>query len=142
MPRPYASGIVPGDIADVWRRVRDFDGLSSWHPEIADSEIEPGHTAGEIGAVRRLTLAGGGSVREQLLALDDAAHSYTYSMLDGPFAIRSYVSTIRLAPVTATGEVFVEWWAEYDSEGADEEQLNVTFGRGVFAKGIAALAEG
>ncbi|WP_019816332.1 SRPBCC family protein [Saccharomonospora saliphila] len=142
MPRPYASGIVPGHIDEVWRRVRDFDGLPAWHPAIAGSEIEPGPGAGEVGAVRRLTLADGGVVRERLLALDDVDHSYAYSMLDGPFPIRSYVSTIRLAPVTATGDTFVEWWADYDADAADEEKLTTTFAEGVFATGITGLANG
>ncbi len=142
MPRPYASGIVPGDVEQVWRRVRDFDGLASWHPTIADSEIEPGPGAGEVGAIRRLTLADGGVVREQLLTLDDVDHSYTYRILDSPFPVRSYVSTIRLAPVTATGDTFVEWWADYDADAADEEKLTTTFADGVYATGITGLANG
>ncbi|GAA1216428.1 SRPBCC family protein [Prauserella alba] len=142
MPRPYASGIVPGDVDEVWRRVRDFNGLPAWHPGIASSEIEPGHSATEVGAVRKLTLADGGVVREQLLCLDDPGRSYTYNILDGPFPIRRYISTIRLAPVTATGDTFVEWWTEYDADAADEPTLDKTFSQGVFAAGIAGLAGG
>ncbi|GAA1233290.1 SRPBCC family protein [Prauserella halophila] len=142
MPRPYASGIVPGDVDEVWRRVRDFNGLPAFHPGIASSEIEPGHNATDVGAVRKLTLADGGVVREQLLALDDLGRSYTYNILDGPFPIRRYISTIRLAPVTATGDTFVEWWTEYDADAADEPDLDTTFSQGVFAAGIAGLAGG
>ncbi|MCP2254174.1 Polyketide cyclase / dehydrase and lipid transport [Prauserella aidingensis] len=142
MPRPYASGIVPGDVDEVWRRVRDFNGLPAWHPGIDSSEIEPGHSATEVGAVRKLTLADGAVVREQLLVLDDPGRSYTYNILDGPFPIRSYISTIRLAPVTATGDTFVEWWTEYDADAADEPTLDKTFSQGVFATGIAGLAGG
>ncbi|OLT45226.1 polyketide cyclase [Saccharomonospora sp. CUA-673] len=142
MPRPYASGIVPGDVDEVWRRVRDFNGLPTWHPGIAASEIEPGHGAFEIGAVRTLTLADGGVVREQLLAFDDPGRSYTYNILDSPFPVRRYISTIRVAPITATGDTFVEWWTEYDADAADEENLDKTFAKGVFATGIKALAGG
>jgi hypothetical protein len=140
MPRPYASGVVPADADDVWRVIRNFDGLPAWHPAIAGSEIEPGPAAGEVGAVRSLAMAGGGgTVREQLVSLDDTDRSYTYDMLDGPFPIRSYRSTVRVAPITATGESFVEWWAVYDAEAGDEAELNKTFGEGVYAAGIAAL---
>lgn len=140
MPRPYASGVVPADADGVWRVVRDFNGLPSWHPAIEASEIEQGPAAGEVGAVRRLTLAGGGgTVRERLVSLDDTDRSYTYDMLDGPFPIRSYRSTVRVAPITATGESFVEWWAFYDADAGDETELNKTFGEGVYATGIAAL---
>lgn len=142
MPQPYASGIVPGGVDQVWRRVRDFNGLPAWHPGIASSEIEPGPAATEIGAIRKLTLADGAVVREQLLALDDLGHSYTYNILEGPFPIRRYISTIRLAPVTATGDTFVEWWTEYDADASDEANLDKTFSQGVFAAGIAGLAGG
>ncbi|KID28491.1 SRPBCC family protein [Prauserella rugosa] len=142
MPRPYASGIVPGDVDEVWRRVRDFNSLPDWHPGIASSEIEPGHSATEVGAVRKLTLADGAVVREQLLVFDEPGHSYTYNILEGPFPIRRYLSTIRLAPVTATGETFVEWWTEYDADASDEADLDKTFAKGVFATGIKGLAGG
>jgi polyketide cyclase/dehydrase/lipid transport protein len=140
MPRPYASGIVPADVETVWRTVRDFNGLPGWHPAIETSELEPGPAAGEPGAVRRLVLGDGGVVREVLVRLDDLDHSYTYQILESPFPVRSYISTIRIAPVTATGESFVEWWSEYDSDGDDESQLNTTFADGVYGQGITGLA--
>ncbi|HET6499817.1 MAG TPA: SRPBCC family protein [Amycolatopsis sp.] len=139
MPRPYASGIVPADVDTVWGLVRDFNGLPAFHPTIASSEIEPGPAAGAPGAVRRLVLADGGIVREVLLQLDDDERRQTYKILDSPFAVRSYVATVRVAPVTATGESFVEWWSYYDSEAADEAELNTTFAQGVYAGGIAGL---
>jgi uncharacterized protein YndB with AHSA1/START domain len=140
MPKPYASGVVPADAGEVWRAIRDFNGLPSWHPALERSAIEPGPAAGEVGAVRSLTMAGGGgTVREQLVRLDDTDRSYTYDMLEGPFPLRSYRSTVRVAPITATGESFVEWWAVFDADAGDEAELNETFGKGVFAAGIAAL---
>lgn len=139
MPRPYASGVVPGQADAVWRVVRDFDGLPAWHPAIETSEIEAGPAAGEPGAVRRLTMPDGGVVRERLVRLDDGERGYTYDIVASPFPIRSYRSTIRVAPITATGESFVEWWCDYDADAADEPQLDRTFAEGVFAAGIAAL---
>jgi Polyketide cyclase / dehydrase and lipid transport len=89
--------------------------------------------------VRRLTLAGGGVVVERLVAIDDAARSMTYEILESPFAVRRYVSTFRIAPVTDTGRAFMEWWSEYDADAADEEQLTATFANGVYRGGIAGL---
>lgn len=141
MPRPYASGVVPADADAVWRLVRDFNGLPAWHPAIATSEIEAGPAATEVGAVRKLGMPDGGVVRERLVTLDDVARSYTYDIVESPFPIRSYRSTIRVAPVTATGESFVEWWCDYDADAADEADLNSTFSRGVFGAGVAALGD-
>lgn len=72
--------------------------------------------------MRRLTLAGEGAVRERLVSLDDTDRSYTYDILESPFPVRSYRSTIRVAPITATGESFVEWWCHYDADGSDERR--------------------
>lgn len=138
MPRPYASGIVGAGADDVWRLVRNFDGLPEWHPAIAASRLDTG-TVDAVGAVRVLELADGGTVRERLVALDDAARTYTYDILDSPFAVRFYRSTIRVTPVTASGETFVEWWCEYDADAAHERELDETFRAGVYAAGIAGL---
>jgi hypothetical protein len=139
MPRPYASGVVPASADEVWAIVRDFNGMPAWHPGIESSSLTAGGSGTEVGAVRRLAMGGGGVVVERLLTLDDLDRSYTYEIVESPFAVRRYVSTIRVAPVTDSGHAFVEWWSEYDSEAGDEEQLTKTFAGGVYGGGIAAL---
>lgn len=140
MPRPYSSAVIPASADEVWAIIRDFDGLAAWMPPISASSLDSG-TAAEVGAVRRLTLGDGGVVVERLLVLDDADRSYTYEILESPFAVRRYVSTVRVAPVTDTGHAFVEWWSEYDAEAADEVGLSELFGNGVYGAGLASLQE-
>jgi hypothetical protein len=140
MPRPYASGVVPASVDEVWSVIHDFNSLSKWHPAITTSELLSGGGA-EVGAVRRLTLGDGGVVVERLLVLDDPDHSITYEFVENPFGARRYVATLRIAPVTATGETFVEWWAEFDADAADEERLTEFFADAVYAGGIAALRD-
>lgn len=141
MPTPYASALIPVDADELWQLVRDFNGLSGWHPAIESSEIEGGEPAGSAGCVRRLTLGDGGVVRERLVAIDDTDRNYTYDILDSPFPVRRYRSTIRVAPVTSTGEAFVEWWSEYDADAADEADLTATFADGVYGTGLGALRD-
>jgi hypothetical protein len=139
MPRPYASGVVPASSTDVWEKVRPFNGLPAWHPAIETSTLTEG-VEGQVGAVRRLTLGDGGVVIERLTVLDDDDCTYTYVFAGpNPFGVRRYVSTVRVAPITDTGHAFVEWWGEFDAEGADEERLTAVFGDGVYAAGIAGL---
>ena len=95
----------------------------------------------EVGAVRRLVLGDGGVVVERLLTLDDTDRSYTYLILESPFPVRRYVSTIRVAPVTDTGQAFVEWWSEYDADGGDEASAQRHFAGGVYGAGLAALQQ-
>jgi polyketide cyclase/dehydrase/lipid transport protein len=142
MPRPYASGVVPASADEVWQVVRDFNGLPNWLPGITASEIEGGGSGTEVGAVRRLSLGDEGQVAEILLVLDDDDRSYTYAFTDsGPFPVRSYKSTIRVAPITSTGEAFVEWWSWFDSDAEHEADLIDTYANGVYAAGIGALAK-
>jgi hypothetical protein len=139
MPRPYASGVVPASAEAVWSHIRDFNGLPGWLPAVTASELTSGGSGAEIGAVRRLTLGDGGIVVERLLVLDDADRRCTYEILECPFPVRRYVSTFRVAPVTASGEAFIEWWSEYDAEAADEDGLSEFFAGGVYGSGIEAL---
>lgn len=142
MPNPYASGVVPASADAVWQVVRDFNGLPVFHPAIESSEMEPGPGAGEVGGIRKLQLAGGGGVvRERLVTLDDTDRTYTYDILESPFPVRYYRSTVRVAPITATGEAFVEWWCDYDADAADEAELNTTFADAVYKAGIEGLAK-
>lgn len=140
MAKSYASAVVAAPVEQVWRTVRDFDGLPRWHPGIASSEIEEARSAAEVGCVRHLTMHGGGSVREQLRVLDDADRYYTYAILESPFRVRSYLATIRVCPVTSADHAFVEWYAHYDADAADEPELDKTFTDGVFASGLQGLS--
>lgn len=139
MARAYASGVVNASADEVWSVVRDFNGLPDWHPAIEGSEITEG-TNGSVGAVRTLALSGGGAVSERLLALDDTDRTYTYEFTDaGPFPVRTYRSTIRVAPVTDAGAAFVEWSCWFDADATDEPGLVKQYGKGVYATGIGAL---
>jgi hypothetical protein len=140
MPRPYASGVVAAPVDKVWAQVRAYNDLPSFLPAIGHSELVEG-VDGQVGAVRRLTLADGGDpFDERLLLLDDPGRTLTYTFTGAnPFGVRRYLTTLRVSPVTDTGESFVEWWAEYDADAAQEEELTRTFANDVFAAGIAGL---
>lgn len=139
MPRPYTSIIVPATAGDIWDLVRDFNGLPGWHPAIARSEIEDGGHAGVVGCVRHLTLADGSVMREKLVDLDDADRSYTYESLVDPHPVRNYRATVRVRPVTDTGQAFVEWYSFFEADAADEAELARTYAEDVYGTGVAGL---
>ncbi|WP_433031717.1 SRPBCC family protein [Actinomycetospora sp. CA-053990] len=139
MPEVTSTAIIPADVDTVWRVVRDFDGLPAWVPAIEASEIEGDLRGDQVGAVRRLTLGDGGTVRERLVALDDRERRLTYAILDSPFPVEDYRSTIRVFPVTTTGESFVVWGVVFDCHLAESEQLCTLFGRDVFGAGLNGL---
>ena len=141
MAKVYVSAVLDAPIERVWQMVRDFDGLPRWVPAIAASEIVGGGAADRVGCVRALTLAGGGSIKERLLALDETTHTCGYEIVESPLPIANYLSHIRLKPVTTTGRTFIEWSGEYDVLQGDPEDMRKLISEGVYGAGISCLAE-
>jgi len=65
MARVYTSSVINASATRVWARVRDFNGLSNWHPAIAESRIENGDPADKVGCIRNFSLRNGDRLREQ-----------------------------------------------------------------------------
>lgn len=139
MARVYVSSVINASAARVWARVRDFNGLSNWHPAIAESRIENGEPADKVGCVRNFSLRNGDRLREQLLGLSDYDMFCTYSILDSPMPLTNYVATLRLTPITDHDRTFVEWSAEFDCAPDKEGELVSNIGSNVFQGGFDAL---
>ncbi|NKC10670.1 MAG: SRPBCC family protein [Gammaproteobacteria bacterium] len=139
MARVYVSSLINAPAPKVWARVRDFNGLPSWHPAIARSRIEDGRAADQVGCVRNFTLTDGAPLREQLLALSDYDLLCTYSILQSPMPLTDYVATLRLTPVTDGDRTFIEWTAEFECAADDEAGLTAAIGSEVFQAGFDAL---
>lgn len=139
MPKVYRSTVLNAPTDRVWSAIRDFNGLPSWHPGIAESRIEQSQPSDKIGCVRNFKLKDGGGIREQLLALSDYDYSCTYSILESPMGVDNYVATFRLAPVTDGGKTFIEWEAEFDCAPERSGELVEIIGDGVFQGGFEAL---
>lgn len=140
MAEAYASSVIGAPAARVWARIRDFNGLPDWHPAIAESRIEGGGPPDQVGCVRAFRLAGGGFLRERLLALSDYDFSVTYSILESPMGVENYVATLKLTPVTDGDRTFAEWSAQFDCPPEREDELVALIAGEVFQGGFDALA--
>jgi uncharacterized protein YndB with AHSA1/START domain len=141
MIRAYRSAVINASVQKVWAAIRDFNGLPSWHPAIAKSEIEGGQTGAAIGCVRSFSMKDGGDLREQLLALSDVDHSFTYNILVSPMPVKDYVATFRLTPITVGNRTFAEWWADFNVTLGTEDAMAAQIGDGVFVAGFKALEQ-
>jgi hypothetical protein len=139
LPHVYTSTVIDAPIAAVWAVIRDFNGLPSWTPFVAESRIEANGPADQIGCIRAFRLKDGGRIRERLLALSDYEFSQTYSILESPMGVENYVATLRLLPITDGGRSFAEWTADFDCPPAREAELINQIGRNVFLAGLQAL---
>ena len=139
MARVYTSSVIGAPAADVWTRVRDFNGLPKWHPLIRDSRIEDALPADKVGCIRNFHLQNGDLIREQLLGLSDYDMFCTYSILESPMPLEDYLATLRLTPVTEGDRTFIEWSAEFSCAAEDEDGLIDGIGADVFQAGFDAL---
>ena len=107
--------------AKSWEAVKNFDGLHTWHPGFASTEITKGEN-NRKGAVRVLTLKDGGAkITEELLGWNDKKMMMKYRITDSPLPITGYVSTIKVAPLKSGGSV-VTWSSTFKGKSAKPKE--------------------
>lgn len=140
MPKAYASTVIDLSADQVWATIRDFNALPVWaNHMVARSEIEDGKGADQVGCVRSFHLHDGVHIRERLLSLSDHERTYVYNFEKTPFDVQNYMATLRVRPVTDSGQSFVEWWTTFDCAPAEIEAWIDTFAKGVFGGGLSNL---
>jgi mxaD protein len=88
--------------AKVWEQAKNFGGLNTWHPAVESDKIVEG-SDNKVGAVRVLTLQGGGTIREKLLSYNDARRTFKYSILEGVWPVSNDTSTFSVVPTGKNG---------------------------------------
>ena len=137
--RVTRSTVIDAPIDRVWAVLRDFNSHVHWHPVVAESFIEDGLTADQVGCVRNFTLADGNALREQLIALSDQDYVSTYCILDTTIPLINYVATVRLKPVTDGARTFWHWESTFATPPGRERELTEQVGRNVYEAGFEAL---
>ncbi len=100
----------------VWELTRDF-GNVGWIPGASDTtELE----GSGVGMSRIMKNPEGGTIRETLVALDEAGRSATYTIGEGiPFPVSSYRATMKVSDDGGKGRI--AWSCEFEPQGASEE---------------------
>ena len=122
---------VPAGAEQIWQLIGQFNALPDWHPAIEKSELEEG------GQVRKLTLAGGGTIVERLVESDEGERVYTYTIESSPLPVANYQATIRVRDGEG-GRAEVEWSSEFEASGAPENEAVDTI-RGIYQAGFDNL---
>jgi len=139
MVRVMRSGVIDAPIDAVWDLLRDFNGHEGWHPAIASSAMEPGDGVDQVGGIRAFTLKDGGFLREQLVALSDREHSFSYCLLEAPVPLNNYVARMQLRPVTDGDRTLLQWESSFAPPPAQAETLTRLVAADIYEAGIAAL---
>src|SRR6202035_504643 len=108
---------------------------------VATSTIERAQSADRIGCVRRVKLADGSELREQLLALSDLEQSFSYFLLDTPIPLFNYVAHVRLLPVTDGDRTFWHWESRFTTPAGQEKRLTEMVGEEIYQAGFDAIRE-
>jgi hypothetical protein len=118
----------------AWSTIGGFCGIASWHPAVTACEEQTKDGA----TYRTLTLADGAKLVEKLVARDDAARSYTYTIEEGPLPVAGYQSTIKVLP-SANGSI-LDWSGTFEAKGvSDSEAVEIV--TGIYQAGLDALAD-
>ncbi|MNL08982.1 Polyketide cyclase / dehydrase and lipid transport [compost metagenome] len=121
---------IPASADQVWQLIGGFNSLPDWLPFIPKSELSEG------GRVRSLQTADGGVVVERLQAFDNAAKTYSYSILQAPFPATEYLATIK---VEAQGDgARVTWSGRFEPVGVSNKEVEALF-TGIYQGGLEAL---
>ncbi|WP_046471355.1 SRPBCC family protein [Allosalinactinospora lopnorensis] len=122
---------IPVSAHRVWQLMGGFGSLPDWLPYIPASTLSDG------GRVRSLTNEEGGVIVERLEKFDNDGRTYSYSILQAPFPVTGYRSTLTVHEVS-DGQSRVEWSGTFTPAGASEEEA-VTLFHGIYTEGLAAL---
>ncbi|MGW1727624.1 SRPBCC family protein [Streptomyces sp. NPDC002306] len=134
MASTSVSRIVPAPPERVWQLIGGFDSLPDWLPDIPSSTLENG------GRHRRLNTSDGATVVERLLAFNEAERQYSYAIVEAPFPVTDYVSTLRVHAVSDDPAVSeVQWSGRFvPTDGASEADVVALF-NGIYSDGLKAL---
>ena len=141
MPRVSKSTILDAPIEAAWEVLRDFNGHESWHPAVADSQIERSYPSDRVGCVRRFHLADGSELREQLLTLSDLETCLSYCLLETPVPLFNYVAHIRLIPVTDGDRTFWQWESRFDVRKGEADAMTKLVGEQIYEAGFIAIKQ-
>jgi hypothetical protein len=133
MAQANASITVPVSPDIVWQLIGGFNSLPDWLPYVLSTELSEG------GRVRRLANPNGDVIVERLEAFDNRARSYTYSILEAPFPVTEYRSTLCVDEVGDGRSSQVRWSGEFTPDGVGDEEASRLF-EGIYRDGLQALA--
>ena len=118
----------------VWALIGGFGSLPDWLPYIPQSDLSEG------GRIRTLANPAGASIVERLLAFDHEDRSYSYAILEAPFPVTGYRSTLRVIPSADGKGARVDWSGVFTPTTVSDDEASALF-RGIYEDGLKALAQ-
>ncbi|MFF3946814.1 SRPBCC family protein [Streptomyces sp. NPDC001902] len=135
MASTSVSRVVPASPARVWEVIGGFGSLPDWLPYIPESTFSEG------GRVRHLKNPEGDPIVERLMAFDEEHRFYSYHILQAPFPVVDYLSTLRVYGISGNENAAeVQWSGRFVPSGATDEEVVDLF-TGIYRDGLDALVK-
>jgi len=122
---------VPAEV--VWAAIRDFANPRAYASGVLSCTVE----GSGVGAVRTMALPGGAEFKEELRALNDAARTLSYSIIQSPRPIADHEADFAVRDA-GEGRCEVTWSCRFRAVGVPEAEMEETYGR-IFEGGLAEL---
>jgi hypothetical protein len=135
MAQASASIDIAAPPDQVWQLIGGFNSLPNWLPYIPKSELSEG------GRVRHLVNPDGQTIVERLEAFDNVARSYSYSILQAPFPVTGYQSTLCVQATDGGKGSRVKWSGQFIPKGVSDREASRLF-QSIYEDGLKALAGG
>jgi hypothetical protein len=127
----------------VWKMIGDFQNMG-WHPAVEKTEGSGGN---EPGAIRTLTLKGGGQIHETLTKYNAEGHSLSYEITDVDvkvLPVKNYSSTISVEgdggkSVLKWKGAFYRGYMNNDPPPELNDEAAIKAVSGVYEGGLAAV---
>jgi mxaD protein len=133
MEKAKASGTIDASANELWKLVSDFGELDNFVEAVEKCTTE----GSGVGAVRTLTLADGGEVKEKLESLDPDKRVLTYSIIMSPMPIQNYTGTMQVDELE-NGKTKFTWSSTFDAaEGAEDDMKEAL--EGLYSLGVQGL---
>ncbi len=101
----------------AWAAIRDIGGLDRWFPIISACTVE-----GEgVGALRVLTLAGGGEMRDRIVEICDAKKRLRYERPHLPFPVNDYRGMVEIRGAGAL--CVLAWTVQFSVEPVMRDEM-------------------
>jgi hypothetical protein len=118
----------------VWKTISDFNGLPKFVAAITHSSIE----GSGVGALRTLTLAGGGPpIVEKLERWDAKTRTLSYSIVKSGLPVQNYLSTMEVLDA-GKDKSELKWSSTFEPKGVSEAQAKKIV-EGVYTAGFEGL---
>lgn len=119
------SIVIDASVEKTWAVLKDFDQISSWHPEVKSST---GDGKNVSDSVRKMTLSNDAVIEESLDYYSETDHEYNYRLKGvnvDALPVSSYTTSIKL--IAEGDKTLVKWKSRFyrgDTGNTPPEKLN------------------